>query len=63
MVKYFDRVLLNDASHFQKGGNPINFDSPQANNNEIIEKEGDLKDNELKVIAPCRKNIINFPFS
>ena len=53
LLKFFDTILLNDASHFTKGGKPIDFNVDK--NDEIIknpEKGGEQL--ELKVVAPCR---------
>ena len=51
LVKYFDRILLNDASHFTKGGEPIDFKA-EVKNNDVNVPEN----NQLKVVAPANRN-------
>ena len=49
LFKYYDRILSNDASHFTKGGEPIDFKV----------KDDVLKipeNNELRVVVPANRN-------
>ena len=55
LVKYFDKILHNDASHFTKGGKPIDFNTEVKNK---LVDPGKGEQIELKVVAPCRKLII-----
>ena len=47
-MKFFDTILLNDASHFTKGGKPIDFNVDK--NDEIIISDDGSSDNTIKII-------------
>lgn len=57
LVKYFDKIILNDASHFTKGGQPfdLNLDADANVKNQDLEFKGkNTEQVELKVVGSCR---------